>query len=120
MSVCSQNDVKLRFDGIYQTEQLNGSRTFLRFYERGTVLYVTSSGEIKDLIKWFHMDEHSRSTDVRGVFQLSNNNIELTLNSIEGKVVYKGSSENGLNIVFNTKSFINGNESDKEFNFVEF
>jgi len=47
----------LRFDGVYQSEEMGQSSwRYLRFYEDGTVLAVSSTGKPEEVVQWLNKE----------------------------------------------------------------
>jgi hypothetical protein len=79
--------------------------SYLRFYDDGRVLEVSSTGSPQDLIDWFNWHSDSLS---RGTFFILGREIALTTISESGTVAYSGSIISPGSLLFDSYSFING------------
>ena len=116
IQVFSQTNMKVRFDGLYQTE-LNiksDSRRFLRFYSDNTVLSVSSTGEATDVIQWLEKPYHDH-----GKYEIKENKIYFSTTSSYGTVLYEGLIESKNVLKLKLKSLINGHESEQIFQFIK-
>lgn len=116
--VYSQDSTKVRFDGVYQTETRNNTRSFLRFYPDGTVISATSTGQAKNLSNWFTKEKYNKPWDSRGKYEIKNKNIYFTTSSQSGTVVYEGVIKTEYELSLNIKSLINGNQQKDIYYFI--
>lgn len=119
LEVYSQTKESLRFDGLYQTETDGDSRSFLRFYEDGTVISVTSPSEAKDLITWFRKEDYNKPYHSKGKYEIRDKNIYFTTSSEDGTVVFQGTVTNGYTITLKIKSLINSHEHEETYYFIK-
>lgn len=111
--------LKVRYDGLYQTQTKGDSRDFLRFYSDNIVLSVGTRGEVRDLIKWFKKP-YNRPSDCRGKYEIINDKIYFTTTSSAGTVVYEGIIETKFKLRLKKKSLINGYEEEEVYYFIKF
>lgn len=111
----------LRFDGVYQSmmkeiEIDNRKYTYwgyLRFYEDGTVVGVSSPDTPERLLR----GGVTRSFDSRGRYTIKHSEIEFSLTARQGTVDYAGSIEpDGLRL--KSYSHINQHRASEEYQFV--
>lgn len=116
LTAVAQN--KLSYDGYYRTQadSLNPFRYYLRFYEDGTVISITTAGKPENLLRWFKKGHESVAT---GNYILKDNTISFTLTSKEGKVSYEGVLYPENKLVLNVKSLINKYEAREEYYFLK-
>ena len=117
IQVFSQTLKEVRFDGLYQSETEGDYRSFLRLYSDGTVLSITSTGQVSDLKKWFKKP-YKKPYHSRGLYEIKGNRIYFTTTSSSGTVVYEGIIESEYKLIITTKSLINGHEDEKIYYFI--
>jgi len=85
----SQGETTLRFDGLYgdRSEEFVFGIRYLRFYEDGTVLSVTSEGSPEQVGKWLNK---SHAHALKGQYTLQGAQIRFVLESPLGKIEYEG------------------------------
>lgn len=108
----------LQYNGLYvsdlQGERENMYYSYIRFYEDGMVIQVSSIGNPSEVIRWFHRDNSDLS---RGFFAAEDNRIHFAVTSESGVVVYTGEfTDAQLKLSF--YSHINGNTDFEEYGFV--
>jgi hypothetical protein len=106
--------IVLRFDGIYQSEKQEDYYQYLRFYDDGTVIAVSSTGTPEQVAKWF-----TRKHDVsRGTYIITGRRIVFTATSESGAVDYDGRIKTEQ-MEFRTYSHINQHQGTEKFSFVK-
>jgi hypothetical protein len=110
----------LRFDGVYQsTPKKAGSGSgywgYLRFYQDGTVVDVSTTGRPDEIRDWFNRD-HPRVS--RGKVTAQGEQISFASVSAEGTVDYSGRVEGGK-LHMDTHSHINQHKANTVYTFVE-
>ncbi len=105
----------LRFDGLYQSVQLDNSWMYLRFYADGTVLSVGSTGDYEKVAQWFNKSLENR---FEGQYQVRGSMLEFSVTGKEGTVDYAGTID-GEELVLNVNSHINGYQATNIYHFVE-
>jgi hypothetical protein len=110
-------DHLLRYDGLYQslTKYDDSYWYYFRFYPEGTVLFVSSEGEPKEVVVWLDKDHPDNS---KGYYTINGSTVEFTITGKEGRVDYRGTIL-GEEIVFKAYSHINGNNIVFVCDFVE-
>jgi hypothetical protein len=104
----------IRYDGVYYREEDLDSNQYIRFYDDGTVITVTSTGTITQIKDWFDKDNDSPS---KGRYVITGENISFQSTSEEGRVDYNGQIFDNR-LILNIHSHINGfRENDKEYIF---
>lgn len=119
---CSNGDSSpVRYDGIYQTKKMENQNTgdqyrmFLRFYEDGTVISVSSSGVADDIKGWF---KKGHENVAEGEYEIEDDEISFTTSSNYGEVEYSGTISDRENLKLNTVGD-NGNKQKVTYTFVE-
>lgn len=104
----------LRFDGLYHAQE-SSYHSYLRFYEDGTVLQVSTNGKPEQLARWFGKTH----TEVpRGTYSIEGQSIEFSTASSEGTVAYKGTVfDDAVEVI--TSSPTNGQEEQTTYGFVQ-
>lgn len=110
----------VRFDGIYKsdlrTNKANGDQSisYLKFYNDGTVITVSSSGTPEQISKWFEKG-HEGVSD--GRYTVQQNDISFTSTGNGISVEYSGKIANKELLQLHLKSL--SAESDIAYSFVE-
>lgn len=104
----------LRFDGLYQSEKVEDCWYYLRFYDDGTVISVSSTGKHDKVAAWFNK-KHSNVS--RGNYVITGTRIVFTTSSESGKVEFDGALD-GEQIQFRVFSRINNSKRDEKYKFV--
>ncbi|HBG70301.1 MAG: hypothetical protein A2W93_11895 [Bacteroidetes bacterium GWF2_43_63] len=95
---------KIRYDGLYRTEPVDGSRKYLRFYSDNVVVSVSvideGEGDANKIIKWL-----DRSWDELGIYKVDGSSIFCSIKSFNyggGESYYDGhiESENKLKLKY--------------------
>jgi hypothetical protein len=109
---------RLRFDGLYRSTVGNSkggsSNGYLRFYEDGVVLSVSSNGQAEQVAKWLGKSYLGAG---KGVISLSGASVKFTTETDDGSVDYEGTIQ-GDTLRLKMHSNINGHNADKTFDFV--
>jgi hypothetical protein len=108
----------LRFDGLYATEHLFAGETvrfrqYLRFYEDGTLISVSATGEPGDVLRWFER-EHDRVGS--GRYRTDGAYMEASIQFESGSVDLRGVAGDQI-LVLDFHSHINGNRGVREYHF---
>lgn len=91
--------------------------SYLRFYDDGRVIHVSSIGSPQDLANWFHWQSDNLS---RGMFFIRGQEIALTATSEYGTVAYNGRIISPRSLILDHYSFINGHIAHEQgYEFVE-
>lgn len=101
----------INFNGIYQAEGPDSYYYYLRFYNDGVVLSVSTSGNPIQVSKWFNR-EHVHSS--RGIYEINGEFIKFSCTSSQGAINYEGKVFEG-NILLKVHSLINGNKTNKKY-----
>jgi len=104
----------LRFDGIYQSDRRQNYWSYLRFYEDGTAIAVSSTGSPQEVARWLTKTQPNVS---KGTFTLIGKSLSFSSISEEGSVDYDGSAE-GQGLILKHHSHINGNRGVTQYSFV--
>lgn len=105
----------LRFDGLYQHPEEGGYTGYLRFYEDGTVLQVTSTGTPQQVAVWLKKDNAAKYS--AGRFVLDGSSISFVATSTMGSVEYSG-QVGGDELVLQVHSLINDYRATNTYTFV--
>lgn len=115
-SAAAAQSPSLRYDGLYQSAGLwEGAVVYLRFYDDGTVLSVSSSGRPDQVAAWFNKAHPSSSM---GKYDLHGSRLEFTTVGKDDTFDYAGSMS-GDEIVLTEHSHRNGFATESVFHFVE-
>lgn len=114
----------LKFNGLYQTQrqttklnifQKQYNWQYLRFYEDGTVIIVSTSGDLPSISSWFHKDHPNVG---RGNFLKEDDKVKFSILYAEGSVDYQGFiRDDGLTLELTSHSNINSKNFSKPFYF---
>ena len=117
----------LRYNGLYvsDTPWIDSTETsyfsYLRFYEDGFVIQVTSSGTPEQLASWFNRENPVNSKGLYRHIEPYRDDREEKLHfavvSAEGVVGYMGDIVNGQ-LILRSYSLINDHSDTKTFSFV--
>jgi len=107
----------LRFDGLYQAGPVTGDGAtywhYLRFYEDGTVLSVSSTGQPAKVARWFQKPYESG-----GQWAREDDRITFTVRGSAGNVDHEGEVLlDGLHLSIH--SHINDHRREARYEFVE-
>jgi len=109
----------LHYGGLYLSVSFNpvwgGSGSYLRFYEDGTVLQVSSTGKPEEVAVWFNKT-HPYSS--KGQYKVDGTMLEFTVTSEEGTVDYAGII-NGDELTLEMYSHINGYKRTEVYTFIK-
>ncbi|MEL6972470.1 MAG: hypothetical protein AAFZ63_21165 [Bacteroidota bacterium] len=86
---------------------------YLRFYEDGTAVGVTSTGTPRKVVQWLNKEHEDISS---GTYQVRRDSVFMTLTNTAGSVVYKGWIS-GRKIRMSTESLINGYKGSYVYKF---
>jgi len=112
-----KNVEKPFFDGIYQYEDDENSRSYIRFYPDGTVINVVSSGYIEEVTGWFTKENCNNCSF--GKYVINEGDISfITKQTGSRGVRYNGSLNDGYKLKLYSKSLINGKEFYHEYDFI--
>lgn len=104
----------IKCDGVYQHRE--GSESYyLRFYDDGSVITVTSSGTSKQIAKWF---DKSLKDVSNGHYTLTGTHIKFSSTDSHGTVDYEGDIQNDQ-IELKTFSHINSFTGNQVYMFIE-
>jgi len=105
----------IRYDGLYYRKEGADSNQYIRFYDDGTVITVTSTGTITQIKNWF--DKNNKSPFSRGKYVVTGDSITFQSTSEAGRVDYNGKILDNK-LILNIHSHINGfRASDREYIF---
>lgn len=107
---CFEKEV--RYDGLYLSKGEESSY-YLRFYQNGTVLIVSSTGTPEQVAKWLYKDNIRK----RGFYSIQGLKIKFSDEGYQGAVEYEGLIEKDV-LKLNIYSHINGWKEKKEFKFI--
>ncbi len=112
----------LRFDGVYKSE-INQTDPdleywqYIRFYEDGTVITVSSTGNPTEIDSWFRKELSIQKGFSRGQYEIKGSEIIFSSTSEAGTVDYNGTiHEKAVDLY--SFSHISGNKSKKKYSFV--
>ncbi len=116
----TSNSSPVHFNGIYksaiQTNQNTGdkSTSYLRFYEDGTVINVSSSGTPEQINNWF-VKGHENVTEAP--YKIEGDKMSFTSGSGNAAVEYSGKIVTSALLQLHTKSLSNNFEDDVTYTF---
>jgi len=111
----SATQIVLRFDGVYQSEKTEDYFHYVRFYDDGTVITVSTTGTPQQIKKWFDRKKADLS---RGTYMITGTRIVFASESKEGVVDYDGRLK-GEAIDVRVYSHINQHSGSHALKFVE-
>ena len=97
-------------------DTLNPYKYYLRFYNDGTVITVTTAGKVEKLIPWFNKDHRGIT---KGKYTLKGSYISFYITSDAGQVDYEGELVNENLRQLKVKSRINNYEGTEIYNFLK-
>jgi len=106
---------EVRFDGVYQSEQVRTYFYYVRFLKDGTAITVTSEESPYVLSQWFNSDFPGAG---RGRYVATGGTVKFSATSATGTLHYSGTMQ-GSAITFRMRSDINGVEKTHNFRFVK-
>ena len=118
----TDKSIKIRFDGVYQsdmeidTEDMDTTWTYIRFYPSGQVISVSTEGAPSEITEWFKLDFENIS---KGIYDVTNARLHFTTKSKSGTVNYKGKIIDDETILVKLKSFINGYRGRERYYFIK-
>jgi len=104
----------VKFGGLYK--QLGPQGGYLRFFEDGTVLSVTSSGNPQQVARWLIKDGNGNYGE--GKYKVSGDRIVFSTTSEVGKLIFEGSI-NGQTLNLKWNSQINEKRGTNYYEFVQ-
>jgi hypothetical protein len=116
-----QPKYEVKFDGLYQTAPTLDSASnltfygYLRFYSNGKVIMASSSVTPLQLKKWF---KSGHPNILSGFYKINKDKIYFKIKAKKGAVIYDGQILDQNRLKFSIKSLINGNRSNKTYQFV--
>lgn len=120
--VCSTPQAKrtsqLHFDGLYQSEKIDNSWKYARFYEDGTVITVSSTGSPVKISRWFKKENIANKNFSRGRYEIKNGRLVFSSTSAYGTVDYEGVIQDD-ELILNLHSHINDHRSKGTYRFVQ-
>lgn len=103
------------FNGVYQSEQVKDYFYYVRFFQDGTVITVTSKEPPTGLSAWFNKTYYGAG---RGTYTINDGHVRFAATSSAGTLEYSGIIQGDV-IVFHMHSFINGVKKVHHFHFVK-
>lgn len=104
--------------GIYQSQRVSHQEGaywhYLRFFADGLVIAVSSTGNPKEVARWFNRNNSEIS---RGAYRLVGGAIKFAATSSEGTVEYDGEVSQH-NLILRSHSYINGHRGVAEYRHV--
>lgn len=102
-------------EGFYaSSRQKDGSRSYVRLYQAGTAITVTSTGNPKQVAKWFNKSHPFVS---KGRYYVEGQAIQFSASSTDGTIDYKGTISNE-HLRLNICSHINKHKDFQEYTLV--
>jgi hypothetical protein len=117
-SLANREAPELRLNGVYRSDKVNDQYGYyIRFFEDGTVLTVSSTGEAQQMIDWLTIDRVGSQGVSIGVYELDGKEISFSATSDQGTVDYEGDVlEDGLEL--DSHSHINDHKGHRVYYFV--
>ena len=107
--------IVLRYDGLYQAESESDYFYYLRFYQDGTVLSTSSTGNSRQVARWFNKEKPSLS---KGRYTTLGSKIKFSTTSSYGTVDYQGEIKE-KSLILDSYSHINGHKANYKFFFMK-
>ncbi len=112
----------LQYDGIYQSQVINDGGApfwqYVRFYEDGTVISVSSTGTPAEISIWFKKENIANGTFAHGQFEINDSQLIFTTTSANGTVDYVGTFQDEV-LTLNSHSNINDVSATRTYTFVQ-
>lgn len=112
----------LQYDGVYMSnEHKSGNisyRTYIRFYQDGDVIRISSTGSPTDLRKWFSKENQNQWLFRGKISTIEGNRISFSVRDNKGSIDYSGQIE-GDTINLSSYSHMNKNQSNDIYSFVK-
>jgi hypothetical protein len=109
----------INYNGIYQSEKVNDYWGYLRFYDDGTVIAVSSTGTPKEISRWFNKENSERIEFSTGHYTIENHIITFSVTSSRGTVDYEGIILDDT-LILDSYSHINEYQDSQQYDFVRF
>jgi len=108
----------LQFDGIYQSEKYDNQYWhYIRFYEDGTVLTVSTAGTPLKIVVWFKKENIKTGNFSHGKFDVDDNHVVFSATSASGTVDHEGDVQADT-LTLKSYSHINENRETRIYTFV--
>jgi hypothetical protein len=110
----------IRFDGVYRTDLVTGKVEaekmyyYLKFYEDGSVISVTSTGTVEQVSKWFNKNHEMVG---KGKYDIDGETISFTTSSAAGELEYSGSIDSPKKLTLSLKSETNDEGKEHVYKF---
>src|SRR5439155_19749726 len=118
LSAYAQKD--LSYDGYYvsvpDSNSMSMFKYYLRFYQDGSVIGVTTAGKPQNLVPWFKKEN---KTPYKGKYAITDSAIKFSMTSEQGEVNYDGRLTPDNKLVLIVKSLINKYEGKEEYGFMK-
>ena len=118
LSAYAQKDSS--YDGYYvsvpDSNSMSMFKYYLRFYQDGSVIGVTTAGKPANLVPWFKKEN---KTPYKGRYTLSDSTIKFSMTSEQGDVTYEGKLTADNKLMLTVKSLINKYEGKEEYAFMK-
>jgi hypothetical protein len=116
---CEQSTApRLQFDGVYQTEKVEDHWHYLRFYDDGTVITVSSTGDPAVIAGWFKKENVESKSLPHGRYEIEGGRLAFSSTSAHGRVDYEGVFQ-GDTLTLNVYSHINDHRGTRRYSFVQ-
>ncbi|WDO14540.1 hypothetical protein MH928_07540 [Flavobacterium sp. WW92] len=117
------NTEKIKFDGFYESKCIfddddkEGSKDYLRFYPNGKVISVATdcNATAEDLKEWFNIQSQSVSI---GDYTIKGKNIYFKIKGITGEIIYKGKIIDQYSLSLKHRSLINGDKGKENYRLI--
>ena len=114
ISSCKSSSSGVKFGGVYQHVE-SSEFYYLRFYDDGSVISVTSTGTPEQIAKWFNKSFNDVS---KGTYTVTGSHIKFSTTDSHGTVDYDGDIKDD-NLTLNSFSHINSNKGTEVYVFKE-
>ena len=106
------------FDGVYQSEKVDKYWHYARFYEDGTAIIVSSTGNPDEIIRWFKKENIENKGLSHGLYEINSDRLVFSTTSAQGVIDYDGMIKDDA-IIMDSYSHITGHRSNRKYRFVK-
>ena len=109
----------LQFDGVYQSEKYDNQYWhYIRFYEDGIVLTISTAGTPLEIAVWFKKENIETGNFSHGEFEVDDNHVVFSATSANGTGDHEGDVQEDT-LTLESYSHINENRETRIYTFVK-